>query len=39
MAKVLGIYKCEICGNIVEVVHGGGGELVCCNQPMEKISG
>ncbi|MEI8356373.1 MAG: desulfoferrodoxin [Deltaproteobacteria bacterium] len=35
MAKVLGIYKCEICGNIVEVVHGGGGELVCCNQPMK----
>ena len=29
------IYKCEICGNIVEVVHGGTGELVCCGQPMK----
>ena len=28
------IYKCEICGNIVEVVHEGAGQLVCCNQPM-----
>ena len=32
------IYKCNICGNIVEVLHGGVGELVCCGQPMEKIS-
>lgn len=28
------IYKCEICGNIVEVLHAGRGELVCCGQPM-----
>ncbi len=28
------IYKCEICGNIVEVLHGAKGELVCCGQPM-----
>lgn len=28
------IYKCEICGNIVEVLHTGAGELVCCGQPM-----
>jgi len=34
VAKQLGIYKCEICGNIVEVLHAGGGELVCCGQPM-----
>ena len=34
MAEKLGIYKCEVCGNIVEVVHAGGGELVCCGQPM-----
>lgn len=32
------IYKCNICGNIVEILHGGDGELVCCGQPMEKIS-
>ena len=29
------IYKCEICGNIVEMLHGGAGELVCCGQPMK----
>ncbi|MEW6595711.1 MAG: desulfoferrodoxin [Thermodesulfobacteriota bacterium] len=34
MADHLGIYKCEICGNIVEVLHAGMGELVCCGQPM-----
>ncbi len=35
MTKRLQIYKCEICGNIVEVLHQGVGELVCCNQPMK----
>ena len=34
MAERLEVYKCELCGNIVEVLHGGGGELVCCGQPM-----
>ena len=29
------VYKCEVCGNIVEVLHGGDGELVCCDQPMK----
>ncbi|HCK99254.1 MAG TPA: desulfoferrodoxin [Candidatus Marinimicrobia bacterium] len=28
------IYRCEICGNIVEVLHVGGGALVCCGQKM-----
>jgi superoxide reductase len=28
------IYKCEICGNIVEVVHASVGVLVCCGQNM-----
>lgn len=31
------IYKCSICGNIVEVLHPGHGELVCCNKPMDLI--
>jgi len=31
------IYKCNICGNIVEVLHVGIGELVCCGQPMELL--
>ncbi|MCX5798532.1 MAG: desulfoferrodoxin [Proteobacteria bacterium] len=34
MAERLQVFKCEICGNIVEVLHGGKGELVCCNKPM-----
>jgi len=34
MAKKLEIYKCDICGNIVEVLHGGQGTLVCCGQDM-----
>ena len=35
MTEKLQIYKCEICGNIVEVLHEGEGELVCCGQPMK----
>ena len=34
MTEKLRVYKCEICGNIVEVLHSGVGELVCCGQPM-----
>ncbi len=33
-----GVYKCEICGNVVEVKEAGGGELVCCGEPMIKVS-
>jgi superoxide reductase len=33
--KQLEVYKCDICGNIVEVLHEGKGELVCCGQPMK----
>ena len=35
MTKNLQIYKCELCGNMVEVVHEGAGELVCCGKPMK----
>ena len=35
MAEKLEVYKCEACGNIVEVLHAGGGELVCCGEPMK----
>lgn len=28
------VYKCSVCGNIVEVLHVGGGVLVCCGQEM-----
>lgn len=35
MTKKLQVYKCLVCGNVVEVVHAGAGELVCCGQPMK----
>ncbi len=35
MTKNYQVYKCEVCGNIVEVLHDGAGELVCCGQPMK----
>jgi superoxide reductase len=34
MTKRLEVYKCEICGNIVEVLHTGKSTLVCCGQEM-----
>ena len=37
MAKLNDVYKCNVCGNIVEVVHSGAGELVCCGQPMQLL--
>lgn len=37
MTKVNEIYKCDICGNIIEVLHAGVGGLVCCGQPMELL--
>jgi len=37
MTAKLQIYKCEVCGNIVEVLHEGVGELVCCGQPMKLL--
>ncbi len=37
MTKNMEIYKCDICGNIVEVLHSGAGELVCCGEPMRLV--
>ena len=37
MAEKLQVYKCMVCGNIVEVLHGGVGELVCCGEPMKNL--
>lgn len=34
--KVGEVFRCGICGNVVEVKEVGGGELVCCGQPMVK---
>jgi superoxide reductase len=38
MTELKQIYKCNVCGNIVEVIHTGVGELVCCGQPMELLT-
>jgi superoxide reductase len=37
MAERYQVYKCDLCGNIVEVYNGGAGELVCCGQPMKLL--
>ncbi|MDD2580584.1 MAG: desulfoferrodoxin [Desulfuromonadaceae bacterium] len=38
MAKLLEVYKCELCGNIIEVIHAGDGDLSCCGQQMKILS-
>ena len=38
MADRLQVYKCKACGNIVEVLVGGAGELVCCGEPMQLLT-
>ena len=35
MTEKLQIYKCEKCGNIIEMLHGGAGDLICCGEPMK----
>jgi superoxide reductase len=38
MVQLKEIYKCNVCGNIIEVVHASDGQLVCCGQPMELLT-
>ena len=38
MTKQKQIYRCSICGNIIEVVHPSGGTLSCCGQPMDLLT-
>ena len=38
MAERLEVYKCNLCGNVVEVLTGGDGALVCCGQDMVLMS-
>ena len=37
MTEKMAVYKCNVCGNIVEVINAGNGDLVCCGVPMEKL--
>lgn len=34
MSVTNAFYRCSVCGNLVELINNGGGELVCCGQPM-----
>lgn len=38
MTEKMQVYKCAVCGNIVEVLHPGAGELVCCGEAMELLN-
>jgi len=38
MSKRLEVYKCSLCGHIVEVLHAGGGTLVCCGKNMDLLA-
>ena len=37
MTQLNEVYRCDVCGNMVEVVHAGVGQLVCCGHPMKKL--
>lgn len=37
MTKQKQVYRCSVCGNIIEVMHPSGGVLSCCGQPMELL--
>ena len=38
MAQRYEVYKCDVCGNIAQMMVGGEGEMVCCGQPMKKLT-
>ncbi len=38
MTEIRQVYRCNVCRNIVEVLHDGVGELVCCDQPMNLLT-
>ncbi|MBR4741803.1 MAG: desulfoferrodoxin [Desulfovibrio sp.] len=37
MPKIREVYKCALCGNIIEILHAGSCVPVCCDQPMELV--
>jgi superoxide reductase len=38
MVQQLQVFKCSVCGNMVEVIRGGGGDMICCGKPMECLT-
>ncbi len=37
MTKINEVYKCEVCGNTVEMVSSGMGQMICCGKPMNLV--
>jgi superoxide reductase len=37
MSQLKQVYRCNVCGHIIEIVNPGAGQLVCCGQPMELL--
>ncbi len=37
MTSINQVFRCNICGNIIEILNAGEGRLVCCDQPMELL--
>ncbi len=37
MSEKLELYKCNVCGNVIEIISAGNGQLVCCSVPMEQL--
>lgn len=37
MKAPVAFFKCQVCGNMVEMIKKGGGQLVCCGQPMLEL--
>ncbi|MCD7878743.1 MAG: desulfoferrodoxin FeS4 iron-binding domain-containing protein [Candidatus Gastranaerophilales bacterium] len=37
MSELMQLYKCNVCGNIIEIINPGAGQLVCCSVPMELL--
>jgi superoxide reductase len=38
MTQRFQVYKCKVCGDVVEVLHDGSGPLACCSQPMDSLA-
>ncbi|NLX06501.1 MAG: desulfoferrodoxin [Phycisphaerae bacterium] len=38
MTERLAVYRCPLCGNVVEVLHAGVGQLICCGRPMLRLA-
>ncbi|MBE7704534.1 MAG: desulfoferrodoxin FeS4 iron-binding domain-containing protein [Cyanobacteria bacterium SIG29] len=37
MSEKLDLFKCNVCGKVIEIIHSGEGQLTCCSLPMEQL--